>query len=231
MMRKFPLVLSVLLLLAFGIQLDVRAEPGPNQSVDEYLKQQKNDENIKKESETKNNIEETPETTDEPVSAGVSVTAWDYIKMIFALLFVIALLYGLLRFVNSRNKTFQTNQLIHNLGGVGVGQGKSLQLMQVGNSIFLVGIGEDITLLKEITDPAEIQNLTKIYEDKVDIGKSIPYISELFGRLKEKGTTKTKDEDKEASFKETFQKRLQEIQKDRSNVLKDWKTKERDNNE
>ena len=70
----------------------------------------------------------------EPVSAGVSVTAWDYIKMIFALLFVIALLYGLLRFVNSRNKTFQTNQLIQNLGGVGVGQGKSLQLMQVGNS-------------------------------------------------------------------------------------------------
>lgn len=228
-MRKFPLVVSVILLLTFGIQLDVRAESDPNESVDEYLKKQNNDMDSKKESEV--NIEETPETTEETVSVGVSVTAWDYVKMIFALLFVIALLYGLLRFVNSRNKTFQTNQLINNLGGVGVGQGKSLQLMQVGNSIFLVGIGEDITLLKEITDPAEIENLTKIYEEKVDIGKSIPYISELIGRFREKGTSKTKSEDKKPSFDETFQKRLQEIQKDRSNVLKDWKTKERDNNE
>ncbi|WP_419961636.1 flagellar biosynthetic protein FliO [Psychrobacillus sp. BM2] len=228
-MRKFPLVVSVILLLTFGIQLDVRAESDPNESVDEYLKKQNNDVDSKKESEV--NIEETPETTEETVSVGVSVTAWDYVKMIFALLFVIALLYGLLRLVNSRNKTFQTNQLINNLGGVGVGQGKSLQLMQVGNSIFLVGIGEDITLLKEITDPAEIENLTKIYEEKVDIGKSIPYISELIGRFREKGTSKTKSEDKKPSFDETFQKRLQEIQKDRSNVLKDWKTKERDNNE
>lgn len=229
MMRKFPLVLSVLLLLTFGIQLDVRAESDPNESVDEYLKKQNNDVDSKKESEV--TIEETPETTEETVSVGVSVTALDYVKMIFALLFVIALLYGLLRFVNSRNKTFQTNQLINNLGGVGVGQGKSLQLMQVGNSIFLVGIGEDITLLKEIIDPAEIESLTKIYEEKVDIGKSIPYISELIGRFREKGTSKTKSEDKKPSFDETFQKRLQEIQKDRSNVLKDWKTKERDNNE
>jgi len=228
-MRKFPLVLSVLLFLTFGTQLVVKAELDSNESVEQYLKNN----NSKSEKDPEAIIEETPdisESTDEPVSAGVSVTAWDYIKMIFALLFVIALLYGILRFVNSRNKTFQTNQLIHNLGGVGVGQGKSLQLMQVGNSIFLVGIGEDITLLKEINDPAEIENLTKIYEEKVDIGKSIPYISELIGRLKEKGTSQKK-EIKDPSFNETFQKKLQEIQKDRSNVLKDWKTKERDNNE
>ena len=228
MMRKFSLVLSVLLVLSFGTLLDVKAATDSNKSIDEYYKDLNKDQNNEKESET--NIEETPETADESVSVGVSVTAWDYIKMIFALLFVIALLYGILRFVNSRNKTFQTNQLINNLGGVGVGQGKSLQLMQVGNSIFLLGIGEDITLLKEITDPIEIENLTKIYEEKVDIGKSIPYISELIGRLREKGTSQKK-ESKEPSFNETFQKRLQEIQKDRSNVLKDWKTKERDNNE
>ncbi|MEK3994487.1 flagellar biosynthetic protein FliO [Psychrobacillus sp. FSL K6-2365] len=228
-MRKFPLLLSVLLLLIFGTQLDVKAELDSNKSIEDYYKELNKDQNNEKETEA--NIEKTPETNDEPVSVGVSVTAWDYIKMIFALLFVIALLYGLLRFVNSRNKNFQTNQLIHNLGGVGVGQGKSLQLMQVGNSIFLVGIGDDITLLKEITNPEEIENLTKVYEEKIDIGKNIPYISELIGRLKEKGNSRTETEDKKPSFDETFQKRLQEIQKDRSNVLKDWKTKERDNNE
>ena len=227
-MRKFPLVLSVFLFLTFGTQLVVKAEVDSNESVEQYL----NKNNSKNEKDSEAIIEETPDTTEttEPVSAGVSVTAWDYIKMVLALLFVIALLYGVLRFVNSRNKTFQTNQLIQNLGGVGVGQGKSLQLMQVGNSIFLVGIGEDITLLKEITNPVEIENLTKIYEAKIDIEKSIPYIFEIVGRLKDKGTSQKK-ESKQPSFKETFQKRLQDIQKERSNVLKDWKTKERDNNE
>lgn len=229
MMRKCPLLLSVLLLLTFGIQLDVDAAIDSNESIEEYYKNKNKDINEEKESQEK--MEKSPETTDEPVSEGVSVTAWDYIKMIFALLFVVALLYGLLRFVNSRNKTFQTNQLIQNLGGIGVGQGKSLQLMQVGNSIFLVGIGEDITLLKEITDPAEIETLTKIYEEKVDIGNSIPYVSELIGRLREKETSNSKMESKNPSFDETFQKRLQEIQKDRSNLLKEWKTKESDKNE
>lgn len=228
-MRKLPLVLSVLLFLTFGTLLDVKAEVGSNESVDEYLKNN----NSKNEKDSEGIIKETPdtsETTDVPVSAGVSVTVWDYIKMVLALLFVIALLYGVLRFVNSRNKTFQTNQLINNLGGIGVGQGKSLQLMQIGNSIFLVGIGEDVTLLKEINDPVEIENLTRIYEAKVDVGTTIPYISEIVGRLKDKGNSQKKDS-KQPSFEETFQKKLQEIQKDRSNVLKDWKTKERDNNE
>ena len=70
--------------------------------------------------------------------------------------------------------------------GLDLGQGKSVQLLQVGNSLILVGIGEDITVLKEITDPVEIEILTKIYEDKQDIGKAVPYIAEIISRLKEK---------------------------------------------
>ena len=166
------------------------------------------------------------------VSDNVSITIWDYVKMILALGFVILLLYGLLRFVNSRNKTFQQNQLIQNLGGVGLSQGKSAQLLQVGNSLILVGIGEDITVLKEITDPAEIEILTKIYEDKQDIGKAVPYIAEIISRLKGNITSQTKKNDKKKpTFDQVFQTRLQEVKKDRSEVLKDWKTKEREKNE
>ncbi len=166
------------------------------------------------------------------VSDNVSITIWDYVKMILALGFVILLLYGLLRFVNSRNKTFQQNQLIQNLGGVGLSQGKSAQLLQVGNSLILVGIGEDITVLKEITDPAEIEILTKIYEDKQDIGKAVPYIAEIISRLKGNIPSQTKKNDKKKpTFDQVFQTRLQEVKKDRSEVLKDWKTKEREKNE
>lgn len=225
MMRKVSLVFCVISILLIPFHINVYAAIDPNESIEEYYNKSKTD------------TEEEPapvmeDETKAVPSNGVSVTIWDYIKMIFALLFVVLLLYGLLRFVNNRNKTFQHNQLIQNLGGVGVSQGKSVQLLQVGNSLYLIGIGEDITLLKEITDPAEMEKLTKIYEEKHDTGRAVPYVLELFKRLKANVSTQVKsNEKKDPSFNETFQKRLQEIKKDRSDVLEDWKTKEREKNE
>ena len=168
---------------------------------------------------------------DEPISgaAGVSVTAWDYIKMIFALLLVIGLLVAVLRFLNSKNRTFQQNRLVQNLGGLGVGQGKSIQLMQIGNSLYIVGIGENITLLKEITDPKEIEELTAMHEETNISGKAVPYLMEIFQRARaRKDSTSTQPS---SSFQNTLQKKLQEVKQDRSNVLKDWKAEERNDHE
>ncbi|MFF2752577.1 flagellar biosynthetic protein FliO [Psychrobacillus sp. NPDC058041] len=229
MMRKFTLVYCIIcILLLIPYQLEVQAETDSNDTIYDTF-EKKNNGTVKDPTTVVD--PDTSKSGDIP-SSGISITVWDYVKMIFALLFVILLLYGLLRFVNSRNKSFQQNQLIQNLGGVGLGQGKSVQLLQAGNALLLVGIGEDITLIKEITDPEEIAKLTKIYEDKQDIGKTVPYISELFSQFKGNLTLKkNSNENKDPTFNETFQKRLQEIQKDRSDVLKDWKTKEREENE
>ncbi|MFJ8063810.1 flagellar biosynthetic protein FliO [Psychrobacillus sp. NPDC096426] len=227
MIRKFTLVFCIISTLFLLFNSNVYAAIDSNESIEEYFNKTKND-NLEEQPAPKEEQEVQKENKTDPVS----VTIWDYVKMIFALLFVVLLLYGLLRFVNSRNKTFQHNQLIQNLGGVGVSQGKSVQLLQVGNSLFLVGIGEDITLLKEIEDPEEIEKLTKIYEEKHDIGKTVPYITELVQRFKGNVASKSKsNEKKDPSFNETFQKKLREIKKDRSDVLEDWKTKEREKNE
>ncbi|MEK4485189.1 flagellar biosynthetic protein FliO [Psychrobacillus sp. FSL H8-0484] len=231
MLRKNTLVICIVSILLFlPFQMDAKASVDPNETTEEYLKRTKTEKDNEREPVIDTDTEKEIKTS--PDKSGVSLNAWDYIKMVFALLFVIFLLYGLLRFVNSRNRSFQHNQLIQNLGGAGVGQGKSIQLMQVGNTLYLVGIGEDITLLKEITDPEEIEKLTKIYEDKLGNSKTVPYITELYNRLKENVSSKAKSNEKKGpSFNETFQKRLQEIKKDRSEVLEDWKTKEREKNE
>lgn len=216
------------MLLPFQIEVDAAIDP--NESIEDYFKKSK--EEIDKTPVLESDSESEKVVDPEISTGGVSVTIWDYVKIIFALGFVVLLLYGLLRFVNSRNKTFQTNQLIQNLGGVGISQGKSVQLLHVGNSLFLVGIGEDISLLKEISDPEEIAKLTKIYDEKQDSGKTVPYILEIFSRFKRNFFPKKQsDEKNNPSFNETFQKRLQEIKKDRSEVLGDWKTKEREENE
>lgn len=231
MMRKYTLVYCIVCILLFlPFQLVAHADTDPNESVEDYLKKPKDETDKLPVLDSDSEINKNKDA--ESGSGGISVTIWDYVKMVFALIFVILLLYGLLRFVNSRNKTFQTNQLIKNLGGVGISQGKSVQLLQVGNSLFLIGIGEDVSLLKEITEPEEIAKLTKIYDDKQEIGKTVPYISELYSRLKDNVSSRENSKEKnDPSFNETFQKRLQEIKKDRSDVLKDWKTKEREENE
>ena len=100
-------------------------------------------------------------TTDK---ADVGSSVGDYIKTLFALVFVLGLLFGLLKFVNRKNKLYDKNRLMKNMGGISLGQHKSIQLVVIGESYYLIGVGDDIRLLKEITDPDEIDKLVEFYD-------------------------------------------------------------------
>ncbi|MET1013989.1 MAG: flagellar biosynthetic protein FliO [Paenisporosarcina sp.] len=166
------------------------------------------------------------ETT--PETAAVSLSAWDYIKMILGLLFVLALLYGVLKFINSKNRQYQQHQLIQNLGGLSLGQHKSVQLLQIGDSLVLVGVGEDISILKEISDPAEKEKMLAFYNQKQEMTTQIPYIAELVKRFKPTILQNNTPDLPSGKFDQIFKKRLNEIKTDRSEGLRDWKKKEND---
>ncbi|WP_397537523.1 flagellar biosynthetic protein FliO [Rummeliibacillus pycnus] len=161
-------------------------------------------------------------------STGVGLSAGDYIRMVLALIFVIALLYGVLKFVNRRNNKYQQNQLMQNLGGISLGQQKSVQLLKVGNSLYLVGVGDDVHILKEVKDNTEKEHLLSLYNDKQELSAQVPYVSELFSKFKSRHSEKEGDSSDE-EFKEEFQKRLSEIQQNRRKELEEWKQKEREN--
>lgn len=172
----------------------------------------------------------TPAVGSKDQSTAVGLSAWDYIKMVLALIFVIALLYGILKFINSRNNKYQQTQLMQNLGGISLGQQKSVQLIKVGESLYLVGVGDDVHILKEVIDTSEKQLLLSLYNEKQELSAQVPYIAELFSKLKgRQSEQQVEAPDKE--FKEEFQKRLTEIQQDRQKELAEWKQKERENNE
>ena len=76
--------------------------------------------------------------------------------MIFATVFVVGLLYFVLKFVNKNGRLFKSTQLIENLGGTALGANRSVQLIKVGNRLLIVGVGENIQLLKEIEDRTRI---------------------------------------------------------------------------
>ncbi|WP_263707452.1 flagellar biosynthetic protein FliO [Shouchella tritolerans] len=110
-----------------------------------------------------------------------------FVKMIVALVVVIALLYGLLRFVNKRAKTFQETKALHLVSGVSLGQNKSVQLVKVGETLLVVGVGDQVQLLKEIADPDEITAILA----KQQAGDEEPFLGHAFGSMKAAFSKKT----------------------------------------
>ncbi|MBG9455187.1 flagellar protein [Lysinibacillus sphaericus] len=164
--------------------------------------------------------------SDEPAAGGLS--AWEYIKMVLALIFVVVLFYGLMKFLNKRNLNFQRNQLVQNLGGLSLGAQKSVQLLQVGKTLYLVGVGEDVQLLREITDPDEVATLLALYNERQELAATSPYIAEVLSKFKRNNNESSSVQQKQTSFGEMFEKKISEIKQERNEELEKWKQKEND---
>lgn len=168
-------------------------------------------------------------TTDK---ADVGSSAGDYIKTLFALVFVLGLLFGLLKFVNRKNKLYDKNRLMKNMGGISLGQHKSIQLVVIGESYYLIGVGDDIRLLKEITDPDEIDKLVEFYASD----NSTEIVSGMLNRILAKVTGKSKSDsnvktEESSDFSTVFQTRLEEMKEERKRHISRLTEKERNRDE
>ncbi|AXH98710.1 hypothetical protein DV702_02645 [Sporosarcina sp. PTS2304] len=172
---------------------------------------------------TKDQINEPAESTDDVTEiTPTGLTAWDYIRTLLAFIFVIGLLLWLLRFMNKRNRTFDQNRLMTNLGGVPLGQHKSIQLVKMGNHYFVVGVGENVQLLREIEDPDEIADLLARYDQEgSEVRKGI--MSQLYERFFSKINSGTNKET--SDFSSLFTSKMEEIRADRKQQIDRLKEK------
>jgi flagellar protein FliO/FliZ len=109
---------------------------------------------------TKNQAEDT--------DTKIGVTFLDFLRMILATAFVAGLLYFLLKFINKKSMSYKSSQLVENLGGTSLGANRSIQIVKAGNKLLIVGVGENIQLLKEIDDPEEYSQVIQEYNNKVE---------------------------------------------------------------
>lgn len=159
--------------------------------------------------------------------AAVGLTPWDYIKMFLALLFVLVLLVWVLKFINKKSIRFQQNNMVRNLGGISLGSQKSVQILQIGDRLYIVGVGENVELIKEISDREEIDKLLSYYNEKQAISTAPPYVIELLKKWK--GKSKKEDNNNgDPDFGNLLNQRLSEIQKVRRDNLEKWKEKGHD---
>src|SRR5699024_6662513 len=86
---------------------------------------------------------------------------FNIVKMVFALLLVLGLIYLLLLFIRKRNKLYNQVGHLENLGGISVGQSKSIQIVRIGTKMYLIGVGDNVELLEELTDEDLKESLLK----------------------------------------------------------------------
>jgi flagellar protein FliO/FliZ len=93
---------------------------------------------------------------------GTTVSIVPYIfKFIGSFILIIALLYMVLKYLSKKTKMYQAGGPFHSLGGHSLGNNRSLQMVMIGETLYIVGVGEDVNLIRTIP-PGEEQ--TKILE-------------------------------------------------------------------
>ena len=191
-----------------------------NQSVKEYFEQPNSEQEQVQKDEKQSNVNEQPEVSEE--SKEVGLTVWDFMKMIFATLFVVALLYTVLKLVSKKGAFGQKSNTLVNLGGLTVGTNRSVQMIKVGERILVVGVGDNIQLLTEIEKGEEFDGILTDYNQKLD---KLAQPNDVITRLTEfvkgkKDLTNTNP----SSFQTLLKKQLEDLSKDRKNILDEMKS-------
>jgi len=116
-----------------------------------------------------NNEEPAEETPSEPVELAPveeKSLAGIIVQLVLYTLLIVAMIYGLIKFLAARQKNLQPNQAVKLMGGTPLGNNKSLQLVKVGGQMYLIGVGDEVTLIKEFSDAAEISSIEKDVEQQ-----------------------------------------------------------------
>ncbi|PZD93335.1 hypothetical protein DNH61_22095 [Paenibacillus sambharensis] len=124
--------------------------------------------------------------------------AGSLVWVIIALLLVIGLIVLFIKFLSGRSRAMGINRSLRTLGGVGLGQNKSMQVVDIGGLLYVVGVGENVTLLDKIDDPGQAEAIISMLEGQQSEGWNasgfVAVLNRLRGRSGEeepqgKGTT------------------------------------------
>ncbi len=102
----------------------------------------------------------------EEIPTDIGITSIDVIKVIVYLFLILLLIYYFFWFIKKKNK-FNRTSIFNSFGGFPLGQNKSVQVIEIGNKIYVLGVGEVITLIN-ILDKDEDMKAIKSFIDTDD---------------------------------------------------------------
>jgi flagellar protein FliO/FliZ len=143
-------------------------------------------------------------------------------KVIMFLILIIALFFVLVRFLNRKNKFSIFGRSVRSLGGVPLGQNKSIQIVEIGHSLYVVGVGDNIQLLEKINDPEEVEYVSQLLQTNQGEYPSFQSFGKWLGKLQSrKKDVVEEDVEITSSFQQVFHDKLQRVTSRNKNV-EEW---------
>ncbi|WP_045518432.1 flagellar biosynthetic protein FliO [Neobacillus niacini] len=99
----------------------------------------------------------------EPAKASVVPYA---LKFIGSFLLILFLLFIVLKYLSKKTKMYSGGGPFHALGGHSLGNNRSLQMVMVGDTLYLLGVGEDVNLIRTIPPGEEQRRLLESAAEK-----------------------------------------------------------------
>ncbi len=198
---------------------------------------EKNDQKVKKETSVNNTDSNSDQKNDKTAkqeewlprtpSRGTNPeqfnnnSSWMFLKSFFILLIFLILIYLVFRWVQKRKILASNNQndaVIQVLNTTSLTANKSIQLVEIGGYLYILGLGDNISLINRIEDPREIEELKKVCHSNLE-NRPAKNFNQIFGSY---FSTWSKKETKKT---EVANKTLNHFQffNDRKNKLKSLK--------
>lgn len=146
--------------------------------------------------------------------------AWQLLEVILVLALIVGLIIFLLRFIGKRNRGWWMNRSLRSLGGLSVGTNKSMQIVEWNGRIYVLGVGDNVTLLESITDADTVDALLAEH-DAVNAAAQTP-LPEWLRRFTNRGRAEqaqgVSEDLRPSSFEQTLEKRMRELAERRQKV-------------
>lgn len=185
-----------------------------DKNVEEWLEQ--NNDARQDKSEKDENVQ--PEKFSETASSPSLL--FSFVKVIIVLGIILLLIYFATKFLQKRNRLFHQVKAMENLGGISVGNQKSIQIIRVGEKLYMLGVGENVEMLKEITDE---QTKKAILQEREDTGHKIENLPSFLSK------NKKRQPEKDPDFKKLFVKELDNLRHSRKQILNQNQNEENHN--
>lgn len=87
------------------------------------------------------------------------------LKFIGSFLLILLLLFIVLKYLSKKTKNYSGGSPFHALGGHSMGNNRSIQMVMVGDTLYLLGVGEDVNLIRTIPPGEEQRRLLESVAD------------------------------------------------------------------
>jgi flagellar protein FliO/FliZ len=154
-------------------------------------------------------VDEKLGTTDTSIgSIGSSFKMVGYV--IFCLILIICLFFIIIKVISQKNKLMMSGRSVKSIGGVSIGQNKTIQIVEVGHTLYVLGVGDNVQLISKIEDAEEIEYIVENMNFRVN--RDFPTF-QSFGRWFKglRGQPPVEEEDLSTSFQQVFHEKMERI--------------------